>query len=51
MLHNKLLLKEHIYCTNCGKTGHLYKNCKNPIVSYGIMLFKYINNTVYLLNR
>ena len=30
-----------IYCTNCGKSGHNYKNCKNPIISYGIMLFKY----------
>jgi len=47
--NNKLISKENIYCTNCGKTGHLYKNCKNPIVSYGIMLFKYINNVPYLL--
>tara|TARA_Y100000741_G_scaffold249976_1_gene192169 strand:+ start:1193 stop:2029 length:837 start_codon:yes stop_codon:yes gene_type:complete len=47
--HNKVFSKEHIYCTNCGKTGHLYKNCKNPIVSYGIMLFKYTNNIPYLL--
>ncbi len=47
--NNKLIPKENIYCTNCGKTGHLYKNCKNPIVSYGIMLFKYINNVPYLL--
>lgn len=30
-----------IYCTNCGKIGHNHKNCKNPIISYGIMLFKY----------
>ena len=50
MINNsKLISKENIYCTNCGKTGHLYKNCKNPIVSYGIMLFKYINNVPYLL--
>ena len=37
------------YCSNCGKTGHIYKNCKNPIISYGIMLFKYYNNNLYLL--
>ena len=30
-----------VYCTNCGKNGHNYKNCKNPIISYGVMLFKY----------
>tara|TARA_B100001142_G_C14239169_1_gene618623 strand:- start:276 stop:1088 length:813 start_codon:yes stop_codon:yes gene_type:complete len=29
-----------VYCTNCGKNGHNYKNCKNPIISYGVMLFK-----------
>ena len=49
MPKNKLYTKENIYCTNCGKLGHLYKNCKNPIVSYGIMLFKYINNNFHLL--
>jgi len=38
-----------IYCTNCGKIGHNYKNCKNPIISYGIMLFKYENNDFKLL--
>ena len=38
-----------IYCTNCGKIGHNYKNCKNPIISYGIMLFKYVNNEFNLL--
>ena len=45
----KNISKNNIYCTNCGKIGHLYKNCKNPIISYGIMLFKYVNNTLYLL--
>tara|TARA_Y100000816_G_scaffold290740_1_gene280204 strand:+ start:111 stop:917 length:807 start_codon:yes stop_codon:yes gene_type:complete len=38
-----------IYCTNCGKIGHNYKNCKNPIISYGIMLFNYCNNEFNLL--
>lgn len=38
-----------IYCTNCGKIGHNYKNCKNPIISYGIMLFKYELNDFKLL--
>ena len=38
-----------IYCTNCGKNGHNYKNCKNPIISYGIMLFKYELNEFKLL--
>ena len=38
-----------IYCINCGKNGHNYKNCKNPIISYGIMLFKYELNEFKLL--
>lgn len=29
------------YCANCGKHGHLYKNCMNPIMSYGIVLYKF----------
>jgi ADP-ribose pyrophosphatase YjhB (NUDIX family) len=28
--------KKH-YCTNCGKVGHVYKSCRDPIVSYGII--------------
>ena len=27
-------------CNNCGKQGHLFHQCKLPITSYGIILFK-----------
>ena len=27
-------------CNNCGKIGHLFHQCKLPITSYGIILFK-----------
>tara|TARA_B100000282_G_scaffold216176_1_gene160067 strand:- start:154 stop:945 length:792 start_codon:yes stop_codon:yes gene_type:complete len=27
------------YCNNCGNYGHHYKNCKYPILSYGIILY------------
>tara|TARA_B100001093_G_C26604612_1_gene917443 strand:+ start:172 stop:963 length:792 start_codon:yes stop_codon:yes gene_type:complete len=27
------------YCNNCGNYGHQYKNCKYPILSYGIILY------------
>jgi len=30
------------YCNNCGKTGHGFYQCKNPITSYGIIVFRYI---------
>ena len=27
-------------CNNCGKVGHLFNQCKLPIISYGIILFR-----------
>ena len=29
-----------MYCNNCGKSWHLYRNCLYPIMSYGILLFR-----------
>lgn len=38
------------YCNNCGNYGHYYRECKNPILSYGIILYhKYHNNTKIVL--
>lgn len=36
-------------CNNCGKQGHLFNQCKLPITSYGIILFKIIDNKMYYL--
>ena len=30
------------YCGNCGKIGHIYRRCTEPIISLGIIAFKYI---------
>ena len=30
----------NIVCCNCGKIGHVYKKCYNPITSMGIILYK-----------
>ena len=27
------------YCNNCGNYGHIYRNCRHPILSYGIILY------------
>tara|TARA_B100000579_G_scaffold69999_1_gene53013 strand:- start:632 stop:1459 length:828 start_codon:yes stop_codon:yes gene_type:complete len=27
------------YCNNCGNYGHVYKHCRHPILSYGIILY------------
>jgi len=41
------------YCNNCGKQGHLYHQCKMPITSIGIIVFRYNenNNVEYLMIR
>jgi len=33
-------LKSNHLCNNCGKYGHLFHQCKLPITSYGIILFR-----------
>jgi hypothetical protein len=33
------MLKNNV-CNNCGKQGHLFHQCKLPITSYGIILFR-----------
>ncbi len=32
--------KNNNMCNNCGKIGHLFHQCKLPITSYGIILFR-----------
>lgn len=43
---------DNLYCNNCGKIGHLYNNCKMPITSIGIIVFRYNKNNIeYLMIR
>ena len=28
-----------IVCNNCGLSGHIYRDCRNPVMSYGHLLF------------
>ena len=40
------------YCNNCGKQGHLYHQCKIPITSIGIIVFRIHENELqYLMIR
>ena len=32
------------YCTNCGLSGHVFRNCQSPVTSYGIIAVRYMNN-------
>jgi hypothetical protein len=48
-----LPIQNKIYCNNCGKPGHMYHQCKMPILSLGTIVFKEISkindtNTGYI---
>jgi 8-oxo-dGTP pyrophosphatase MutT (NUDIX family) len=32
--------KRQMYCNNCGKEGHVFRTCKDPIISCGIILLR-----------
>ena len=39
-------------CNNCGMCGHLFYNCKKPIMSFGIVCYRIIDNEIqYLMIR
>ena len=43
---------KHNFCNNCGKNGHVFHQCKQPITSIGIIAFRYNNNKrEYLMIR
>ena len=37
------------FCYNCGKIGHVYTNCLNPVMSYGAILYKMRGGVPYYL--
>lgn len=45
------MMKEFNFCNNCGKHGHLFHQCKNPITSIGIIVFNKRDNLKYLMIR
>ena len=42
-------MKNFNFCNNCGKSGHLFHQCKLPITSIGIILFRINQNNIELL--
>jgi 8-oxo-dGTP pyrophosphatase MutT (NUDIX family) len=32
------------HCTNCGLTGHVFRNCLSPVTSYGIIAIRYLDD-------
>lgn len=41
--------KKEIVCINCNKIGHTFKQCHQPISSYGIIAFKVFDNNIFFL--
>ncbi len=49
---NSIILRQNRntqFCNNCGKSGHLFSNCKKPIISSGIISFCYKDNKLYYI--
>ncbi len=36
--------KKYLFCNNCGKKNHDFKECRDPVTSYGIVLFDLVMN-------
>jgi 8-oxo-dGTP pyrophosphatase MutT (NUDIX family) len=45
---DRINFKPHL-CRNCGLTGHIYKNCPHPIMSFGIICYKIEDNETKFL--
>ncbi len=43
--------KGKAYCSNCGKYNHAYKNCREPITSFGIINFLISTDDINIINR
>ena len=41
------------HCTNCGLSGHVFRNCLSPVTSYGLIAVKYMkdNNITSLFSK
>lgn len=36
-----------LYCTNCGQSGHVFRNCLSPVTSYGMIAIRYLDDSVH----
>lgn len=38
------IMSLNLFCSNCGKRGHVFNSCTDPLTSCGIICFKKVNN-------
>lgn len=38
--HIRLTMNQNVVCNNCGIRGHVYRDCRNPVLSYGNILYR-----------
>ena len=42
-------LNTEMECVNCGKMGHSFRECTEPVLSFGVIAVKFIDNEPYYL--
>ena len=42
---------KNVYCCNCGKIGHIYRICEDPITSFGVITFKLDSDVEEILRQ
>ena len=43
--------KSKLYCSNCGKFNHAYRNCRDPITSFGVINFLISTDDTNIIDR
>ena len=38
-------IKQVIICSNCGQSGHVFRQCLEPVSSYGVLVFRWLSRT------
>lgn len=51
LFQEEFIINQSTNCSNCGKIGHLFYQCKLPITSYGIILFRVTTEPEFLMIR
>lgn len=36
---------QHGFCSNCGRSGHTFRQCVEPVSSYGVLVFRWISRS------